>query len=94
MTVTDKPSDQGSDVAKREDLLTVTIDDVEVSVPKGTLLIRAAEMIGVAIPRSATTRCWTRWAPAGSAWWRSPMPATAAGCPSRRPPAPSRSPTG
>ncbi|OYN94070.1 NADH-quinone oxidoreductase subunit G [Enemella evansiae] len=51
MTVTDKPSDQGSDVAKREDLLTVTIDDVEVSVPKGTLLIRAAEMIGVAIPR-------------------------------------------
>ncbi len=33
------------------DLVTLTIDDVEVSVPKGTLLIRAAELIGVDIPR-------------------------------------------
>jgi len=33
------------------DLVTVQIDDVEVSVPKGTLVIRAAEQIGVAIPR-------------------------------------------
>ncbi|RAG84413.1 NADH-quinone oxidoreductase subunit G [Streptacidiphilus pinicola] len=33
------------------DLLTVTIDGVEVKVPKGTLVIRAAEMIGVEIPR-------------------------------------------
>ncbi len=33
------------------DLITLTIDDVEVSVPKGTLVIRAAELIGVAIPR-------------------------------------------
>ncbi|MCF8588340.1 NADH-quinone oxidoreductase subunit G [Gordonia liuliyuniae] len=33
------------------DLVTLTIDDVEVSVPKGTLVIRAAEMIGVDIPR-------------------------------------------
>jgi NADH-quinone oxidoreductase subunit G len=33
------------------DLVTATIDDVEVSVPKGTLVIRAAEQIGVAIPR-------------------------------------------
>ena len=31
--------------------VTLTIDDVEVSVPKGTLLIRAAEVIGVEIPR-------------------------------------------
>ena len=36
---------------KREDLVTLTIDDVEVSVPKGTLVIRAAELIGVEIPR-------------------------------------------
>ncbi|MGH3485632.1 MAG: 2Fe-2S iron-sulfur cluster-binding protein, partial [Nocardioidaceae bacterium] len=35
----------------REDLVTVTIDDVEVSVPKGTLVIRAAELIGVEVPR-------------------------------------------
>ncbi len=41
----------GADVAKREDLVTLTIDDVEVSVPKGTLVIRAAELIGTAIPR-------------------------------------------
>jgi NADH-quinone oxidoreductase subunit G len=33
------------------DLITLSIDDVEVSVPKGTLVIRAAELIGVAIPR-------------------------------------------
>ena len=33
------------------ELITLTIDGVEVSVPKGTLVIRAAEMIGVEIPR-------------------------------------------
>ncbi len=38
-------------VEKREDLVTLTIDDVEVSVPKGTLVIRAAELIGVEVPR-------------------------------------------
>jgi NADH-quinone oxidoreductase subunit G len=40
-----------SEVAKSEDLITLTIDDVEVSVPKGTLVIRAAELIGVEVPR-------------------------------------------
>jgi NADH-quinone oxidoreductase subunit G len=35
----------------QSDLLTVTIDGIEVKVPKGTLVIRAAEMIGVEIPR-------------------------------------------
>jgi NADH-quinone oxidoreductase subunit G len=39
------------EVAKSEDLVTLTIDDVEVSVPKGTLVIRAAELIGVEVPR-------------------------------------------
>ncbi len=34
-----------------EELVTLTIDDVEVSVPKGTLIIRAAEMLGIQIPR-------------------------------------------
>ena len=33
------------------ELITLTIDGVEISVPKGTLVIRAAEMIGVEIPR-------------------------------------------
>ncbi len=33
------------------DLVTCTIDGVEVSVPKGTLVIRAAELVGTEIPR-------------------------------------------
>ncbi|AFM16327.1 NADH dehydrogenase subunit G [Mycolicibacterium chubuense NBB4] len=33
------------------EMVTLTIDGTEVSVPKGTLLIRAAELIGVQIPR-------------------------------------------
>ncbi len=33
------------------ELVTLTIDDVEVSVPKGTLIIRAAEQVGIDIPR-------------------------------------------
>ncbi|RRD46973.1 NADH-quinone oxidoreductase subunit G [Tessaracoccus sp. OH4464_COT-324] len=35
----------------KPDLVTLTIDGVPVSVPKGTLIIRAAEMIGTNIPR-------------------------------------------
>ncbi|HET7355279.1 MAG TPA: NADH-quinone oxidoreductase subunit G [Nocardioidaceae bacterium] len=44
-------AERTGDVEKREDLVTLTIDGVEVSVPKGTLVIRAAEQIGVQIPR-------------------------------------------
>ena len=33
------------------DLVTVTIDGIELRVPKGTLVIRAAELLGFAIPR-------------------------------------------
>ncbi|WP_375002057.1 NADH-quinone oxidoreductase subunit G [Aeromicrobium sp. CTD01-1L150] len=46
MTVTDPDSTQTP-----VELVTLTIDDVEVSVPKGTLVIRAAELMGVDIPR-------------------------------------------
>jgi NADH-quinone oxidoreductase subunit G len=38
-------------VSTETDLITVTIDDTTLSVPKGTLVIRAAELIGVQIPR-------------------------------------------
>jgi NADH-quinone oxidoreductase subunit G len=38
-------------VEAKADLVTVTIDGIEISVPKGTLLIRAAEELGIAIPR-------------------------------------------
>ncbi|HPB73092.1 MAG TPA: NADH-quinone oxidoreductase subunit G, partial [Phycicoccus sp.] len=37
--------------APRADLVTCTIDGIEVSVPKGTLIIRAAEEAGIEIPR-------------------------------------------
>jgi NADH-quinone oxidoreductase subunit G len=33
------------------DLVTLTIDDIEISVPRGTLVIRAAEQLGIVIPR-------------------------------------------
>jgi NADH-quinone oxidoreductase subunit G len=48
MTVTNQP---GSDVEVREDLITVTIDGVQMQVPKGTLVIRAAEQLGIEVPR-------------------------------------------
>lgn len=41
----------GAQAVPNPELVTLTIDDVAVSVPKGTLIIRAAEMIGTAIPR-------------------------------------------
>ncbi len=40
-----------AEVAPKPDLVTLTIDGTQVSVPKGTLIIRAAEMVGTAIPR-------------------------------------------
>ena len=51
MTVTASGAAPSSAAEQREDLITLTIDDIEVSVPKGTLVIRAAELIGVEIPR-------------------------------------------
>jgi NADH-quinone oxidoreductase subunit G len=44
-------ANQPEGAVERQDLVTVTIDDVEVSVPKDSLVIRAAERIGVQIPR-------------------------------------------
>ena len=38
-------------VTTKTDLVTLTIDGIQVSVPKDTLLIRAAEQVGVQIPR-------------------------------------------
>ncbi|MEO6885863.1 MAG: NADH-quinone oxidoreductase subunit NuoG, partial [Jatrophihabitantaceae bacterium] len=38
-------------IVNEEDLVTVTIDGFEISVAKGTLLIRAAEQLGIQIPR-------------------------------------------
>ncbi|POX37125.1 NADH-quinone oxidoreductase subunit G, partial [Streptomyces sp. Ru73] len=45
------PSGGGEAAVPPEDLVTLTIDGIEISVPKGTLVIRAAEMLGIEIPR-------------------------------------------
>lgn len=41
----------GEGAVVKSDLVTLTIDGIEVSVPKDTLVIRAAEQVGVQIPR-------------------------------------------
>ncbi|MET7598951.1 NADH-quinone oxidoreductase subunit G [Streptomyces sp. NPDC004082] len=52
MTVTTSaPSGGGEAAIPPEDLVSLTIDGVEISVPKGTLVIRAAEQLGIEIPR-------------------------------------------
>ncbi|MEU8783212.1 NADH-quinone oxidoreductase subunit G [Streptomyces sp. NPDC048637] len=52
MTVTtNAPTGGGEAAVPPEDLVTLTIDGIEISVPKGTLVIRAAELLGIEIPR-------------------------------------------
>ncbi|WP_171167645.1 NADH-quinone oxidoreductase subunit G [Streptomyces sp. I05A-00742] len=52
MTVTTSaPSGGGNAAVPPDDLVSVTIDGIPVSVPKGTLVIRAAELVGIEIPR-------------------------------------------
>ncbi|MFF5005933.1 NADH-quinone oxidoreductase subunit G [Streptomyces phaeochromogenes] len=52
MTVTTSaPSGGGEAAVPPENLVSLTIDGVEISVPKGTLVIRAAEQLGIEIPR-------------------------------------------
>ena len=52
MTVTThRPLRGGEAAPPPEDLVSLTIDGVEISVPKGTLVIRAAEQLGIEIPR-------------------------------------------
>lgn len=52
MTVTTGAPSGGSGAAvPPEDLVSLTIDGIAISVPKGTLVIRAAELLGIEIPR-------------------------------------------
>ncbi|GAB3211424.1 NADH dehydrogenase subunit G [Marinactinospora thermotolerans DSM 45154] len=51
MTVTTNTTSGGTPAVPPEDLVTVTIDGFEIQVPKGTLIIRAAELLGIQIPR-------------------------------------------
>ncbi|MFG3495521.1 NADH-quinone oxidoreductase subunit G [Streptomyces sp. NPDC047928] len=50
-TTTSAPSGGGEAAVPPEDLVTLTIDGIEISVPKGTLVIRASEQLGIEIPR-------------------------------------------
>ncbi|MFI6054936.1 NADH-quinone oxidoreductase subunit G [Streptomyces violascens] len=53
MTVTTSSASSGGGEAAvpPEDLVSLTIDGIDISVPKGTLVIRAAEQLGIEIPR-------------------------------------------
>ncbi|MBY8878142.1 NADH-quinone oxidoreductase subunit G [Actinacidiphila acidipaludis] len=51
MTVTTNAPAGGGQAVPPDDLISVTIDGIAVSVPKGTLVIRAAELLGIEIPR-------------------------------------------
>lgn len=72
------------------DLVTLTIDGVEVRVPKGTLIIRAAEEIGIQIPRfcdhplldpaGACRQCLVEVAMPGRDGKIAPMPKPQAAC--------------
>ncbi len=87
MTVTSTP---GTDAGAPVELVTLTIDGAEVSVPKGTLIIRAAEQIGVEIPRfcdhpllepvGACRQCLVDVATPGPDGQLRPMPKPQASC--------------
>ncbi|RLU79490.1 NADH-quinone oxidoreductase subunit G [Streptomyces griseocarneus] len=51
MTVTTSAPSGGGNAVPPDDLVSVTIDGIQLSVPKGTLVIRAAELLGIEIPR-------------------------------------------
>lgn len=88
MTVTTSaPSGGGEAAVPPEDLVSLTIDGIGISVPKGTLVIRAAEQLGIEIPRFCDHPSSTPRAPAASASSRS----RASASPWR--PAPSPAPT-
>ncbi|PRZ09694.1 NADH dehydrogenase subunit G [Isoptericola sp. CG 20/1183] len=51
MTATTDKATPGGPAGEAVETVTCTIDEVEVTVPKGTLIIRAAEQVGIEIPR-------------------------------------------
>jgi NADH-quinone oxidoreductase subunit G len=87
MTVT---ASSGRTSTAPQDLVTLTIDGAEVSVPKGTLVIRAAEEVGIEIPRfcdhpllepvGACRQCLVEIATPGPDGQLRPMPKPQASC--------------
>ncbi|SEO14203.1 NADH-quinone oxidoreductase subunit G [Actinacidiphila rubida] len=51
MTVTTNAPAGGGQAVPPDDLISVTVDGIAVTVPKGTLVIRAAELLGIEVPR-------------------------------------------
>jgi NADH-quinone oxidoreductase subunit G len=51
MTVPSTAGQTNAELARLADGVTVTIDGFQITVPKGTLIIRAAEQLGIQIPR-------------------------------------------
>ena len=49
--MTQAPEKSSDKTPEKTDLVSLTIDGISVSVPKGTLVIRAAEQVGIQIPR-------------------------------------------
>ncbi|MEO7744884.1 MAG: NADH-quinone oxidoreductase subunit G [Actinomycetota bacterium] len=95
MTITTPPpatpsADPAGEPAVRDDLVRLVIDGTDVEVPKGTLVIRAAEQIGVQIPRfcdhpllapvGACRQCLVEIAMPGPDGSLRPMPKPQASC--------------
>ncbi|MFN8074884.1 MAG: NADH-quinone oxidoreductase subunit G [Kineosporiaceae bacterium] len=89
MTVTANPP-AGAGAQPAQPMVTFTIDGVETTVPKGTLVIRAAEQLGIAIPRfcdhpllspaGACRQCLVEVATPGPDGTLRPMPKPQASC--------------
>ena len=62
------------------EMVSLSIDGHQISVPKGTLLIRAAELMGIQIPRFCdhplldppAGSAWSKWKVSASRWRRAP----------------------
>src|SRR6476619_2611570 len=90
MTVATNAPTGGGEAAVPPDSVSLTIDGLEVSVPKGTLVIRAAEELGIEIPRfcdhplldpvGACRQCLVDIATPGPDGQLRPMPKPQASC--------------
>ena len=62
------PSANGGDATLE---IALEIDGVQITVPAGTSIMRAAAQAGADIPKLCATDTLRRLAPAVSAWWKS-----------------------
>ena len=67
----DHDIDYGTPASTSTKEVTLTIDGMQVTVPEGTSLMRAAMDAGTQIPKLCATDSLEPSAPAACAWWRS-----------------------